>query len=73
MASNPGMLVKFTDHDGIEQKGIIYRKEGLIKGKAVVHYVDGNFKPIKEDIKGEQVDKKRLIEPDKLKTIGYVD
>lgn len=69
MAKNPGMLVKFLNPDGTDQNGIVYKKDGIIKGKCAVYYVDGDFKPVLE---GKE-QKKRLVAPDKLQIIGYVD
>lgn len=74
MAKNPGVLVEFIDHYGVANHGIVYNNEDKVNDKPVVHYVDATtHKVITEILKGTEVPKKRLIDPNRLKVIGYVD
>lgn len=66
----PGRLITYVDKDRNTIYGRTYNKENLVNGKMVVHLLDGNLEPVKNE-KGE--DKKVLVAAGKLVIRGFID
>jgi hypothetical protein len=74
MAANSGIIVQYTNKDGITQKGIIRHADQIhtlqMDDKLLVRVVDDNYNPKLNDAGKEVIVFKRT---DQIKQIGFTD